>query len=531
MNVDITYIPYSETNSFSSIVVDYVDKKQSLQSFYSHQLNIQGIEEAIKYRQQNETFRRILVQVLKEQYKKIPQCDVVNKNVQQLLLPNTFTICTAHQPNIFTGRLYFIYKIVHAIKLAQVLSHQFPQYNFVPVYYMGSEDNDLEELNNIFINNEKIEWKTQQTGAIGRMRTDGLEKIIDQLATIFKNELFIDELILLLRKSYQEYETIADATFYLVHELFKNYGLVILNPDNAELKKIFNPIIEKELTTHFSYYALQTTIKKLSKQYKIQTEGREINLFYLKDNIRERIEKLENKYVVKKLNLSWSEKEILDLLNAHPEYFSPNVILRPLFQEMILPNIAFIGGGAEIAYWLELKNIFEACNISYPVLLLRNSFLIIHEEEYKKALSLLKHPSNLFKSVEQQLNEYVQQHSKNNLLLEEEFNQHKNLYKNLAEKAALVDSTLVEHIQALEAKSIKRLEALKKKIWRAEKKKYTTIRHQLEQIQQIVFPYNELQERVDNIIPYYAKWGEAFIDNMIQQSPAFEQQFSVLSIE
>lgn len=531
MKNTVTYISYQETNAFAPIVVDYLAQHINLQSFYAYLPTIETLAKAIEQRKEYATPRKILVQVLQKQYKQVIQNDLVNDNIQKLLSFNTFTICTAHQPNIFTGRLYFIYKIAHAIKLAQSISHQFPQYNFVPVYYMGTEDNDLEELNNIFINDEKIEWKTQQTGAFGRMHTEGLEKIIDQLAITFKNESFTNELITVFRKAYQEHKTIAEASFYLIHELFKAYGLVILNPDNAILKQEFAPIIEKELTTQVSYNNLQATIKKLTQQYKIQTEGREINLFYLKDNVRERIEKIENKYVVKKLNLAWSEKEMMDLLAKHPEYFSPNVILRPLFQEMILPNIAFIGGGAEIAYWLELKNIFDVCKIPYPILLLRNSFLLMEDKWYKKALSFLHQPSDLFKTVEQQLKEYVQQHSKNDLLLKEEIDQHKNMYKNLAHKVANIDSTLLQHVKALEAKSAKRLEALQKKILRSEKRKYNEVKHQLEQIHQIVFPNKILQERFDNIIPYYTKWGPAFIDNIIKASLTFEQQFSILSIK
>ena len=530
MKFSSTHISYHDARAFASIVLDYIDKKQLLQPFYTHQPNIQGIAAAVEERKKYVTPRAVLVQALQQQYQQLEPNSVVNNNIQKLLLPNTFTVCTAHQPNIFTGRLYFIYKIAHAIQLAKALSQQLPAYQFVPVYYMGSEDGDIDELNNIFIHNEKIVWKTLQTGAVGRMHTENLECIINQLADTFKYEPFADTIISICKKAYQ-HNTIQNASFYLVHELFKAYGLVVLIPDNKLLKNIFKPVVEQELVTQFSHKQLQQSIKKLSTYYNIQATGRDINVFYLEGDRRERIEKISNTYVVKKLNLVWEEEAIKALLNVYPERFSPNVILRPLFQEMILPNIAFIGGGAELAYWLELKNIFDVQKVPYPVLLLRNSFLLIEHKLYHKALNILKQPNALFKPVQEQMRNYVHQHTEGVLQLDSLLTQHQKLYNALAHKATTVDPTLMQHIQALEAKSLNRLKILEQKMFRAQKKKYTTIQQQLEKIHAAVFPNNLLQERIENIIPYYARWGSACIDTIVQNSLTTEQQFTIIAVE
>src|SRR5690606_23930744 len=143
--------------------------------FYKHRPNLGGIGNAIKERMAFNTNRKNLVAALKSQYQQIDRCDKVISNIDKLADHNTFTICTAHQPNLFTGYLYFIYKIVHAIKLADELNTVYPQYHFVPIYYMGSEDNDLKELNHIYLNGDKLTWETQQTGAVGRMNTKGLD--------------------------------------------------------------------------------------------------------------------------------------------------------------------------------------------------------------------------------------------------------------------------------------------------------------------------------------------------------------------
>ena len=258
---------------------------------------------------------------------------------------------------------------------------QFPQYNFVPVYFMGSEDADIEELNNITINQRKYVWETKQTGAVGRMKVD---KTLMQLMNELEGQISVlphgKELMEFFRASYKEKISIQQATLYLLNTLFGEYGLVVLIPDNAALKKLFQPVIQKELIERFSHKAVSDTTNKLDEHYKVQASGREINLFYLIDDKRERIEATDSKFKVESLNLEWTQDEILKELDEHPERFSPNVILRGAFQETILPNIAFIGGGGELAYWLELKEVFQQANIPYPMLILRNSFLFIEKK-------------------------------------------------------------------------------------------------------------------------------------------------------
>ena len=242
---------------------------------------------------------------------------------------------------------------------------------------MGSEDADLDELGHIYLNGEKLEWETKQTGAVGRMKVDKqLIKLIDRIAGQIEVLTYGKELSDLFREAYQEGEQIQQATLRLVNELFKEFGLLVLIPDNAELKRTFNPVVKRELIDQFSHPIVEKTSIALGGNYKVQASGREINLFYLTEERRERIEKQGERYSVESLGLTWDEKEILDEVDAHPERFSANVILRGLFQETILPNIVFIGGGGEVAYWLQLKDVFEGCQIPYPMLVVRNSFLL-----------------------------------------------------------------------------------------------------------------------------------------------------------
>ena len=292
---------------------------------------MEGIKAAIKDRQQFQVDRQLLVNELTRQYEIIQPTGKVKANIDLLLNENTFTVCTAHQPAIFTGSLYFIYKILHAIKIADDLSHKFPENQFVPVFYMGCEDADLDELGNIFIDGDKINWETKQSGAIGRMNTKGLEKIINRI----EGELSVlphgKELIVMLRESYLNSPDIQTATFKLIHQLFSEYGLIVLIPDNANLKRKMIPVFEDELFNHQSSAIVEKTISELSQHFKVQAQPREINLFYLKDNIRERIERTGDTWKVVNTTISFDAAS-LKRISHHQHRIRHIILIENAFQ-------------------------------------------------------------------------------------------------------------------------------------------------------------------------------------------------------
>jgi bacillithiol biosynthesis cysteine-adding enzyme BshC len=531
METDCQYISYESTAYFSKMMIDYVKGDEKLKPFYNYPVTLDGIKASIEKRKQFNNRRQLLVDQLRKQYSSITLTQKQEQNLNALLDDNTFTVCTAHQPNIFTGPLYFIYKILHAIKLADQLNTDVPDSKFVPFYYMGSEDADLDELGHIYLNGEKIEWQTSQTGAVGRMKVDKqFIKLIDRIAGEIEVQPHGKELTNLFRQAYTEGQAIQHATLNVVNELFKDFGLLILIPDNAHLKREFNAVVKRELTEGFSYPLVHATTAQLEKNYKPQASGREINLFYLIDNKRERIEKDGEKHVVAALGLKWNHEQMLAEVDAHPERFSANVILRGVFQETILPNIAFIGGGGEIAYWLELKKVFEACNVPYPMLIVRNSFLLV-EEKHKKAAEKLGFDINdLFQSTEKLINRLVTRETKVQLSLEKEKEQLKDFYHHLKERTAQVDVTLSTHTAALETKAAERIESLEKKMLRAEKRKFEAQQRQIVKLRQELFPNDSLQERVENFSSFYARYGNQFISQIFKASLSLEQQFAIASI-
>jgi len=523
------HLPYEQTGYFSKIIIDYLKGDEELGPFYAHPVSLEGIKAAIEERKIYRTDRKLLVARLKQQYEGMTFQENVAANIERLNTENTFTVATAHQPNIFTGHLYFVYKILHAVKLAAKLKEQLPQFNFVPVFYMGSEDADLDELGHIYLFGEKYEWKTRQTGAVGRMKVD--KELIQLIASISGQLLVLPhgaEIIDLIKDCYHEGDTIEKATFKFIHALFGEYGLVVLLPDDAVLKNSFIPIVEKELTSSFSYKAVEETATAFPKTYKVQAGGREINLFYLLDDSRERIEGQHSTFNIQHSTLVFDRASIIEELHQHPERFSPNVILRPVYQEMILPNIAFIGGGGEIAYWLELKKVFAEVGVPFPILVLRNSFLIVEKSYGLRVKDLGFVVSDLFKDENLLMNTLVKRDSDVQLSLEKEKAMLKDLYEQIKKISGSVDTTLQKHTEALQAKALKKIEALEKKMLKAEKKKFEAQQRQLQKLRAQLFPNNGLQERIENLLPFYAKWGKDFIKMVYEHSLALEQQFVLL---
>lgn len=525
-------IAYKATGSFSKMVLDYVKGDEQLRPFYAEPVSVDGIKNTIEARKGFATNRKLLVDVLQKHYAHANPTPQQLQSIQQLANNNCFTVTTAHQPNIFTGHLYFIYKILHAIKLCQKLKADMPENDFVPVYYMGSEDADLEELGHIYINGVKHEWNTKQTGAVGRMKVDkALIKMLDAIEGEIAIHPFGKEIIEQMKTCYVEGATIEEATFKLVNALFAVYGLIVFLPDDADYKRAFIPVVSKELKEQFSHSIVKATSTKFPKKYKVQAGGRELNMFYLKDDSRERIEKRNAHYSIINTQLSFSQQQIDEELNNNPERFSPNVILRPVFQEMILPNIAFIGGGGEIAYWLELKDVFAAVKVPFPVLVLRNSFLLV-EKKYQEKLNALGFIINdLFKTEQELITALVKRDSEVQLNLEKEKQQIKNFYAGLKNTAGAVDLTLQPHTEALEKLALKKVTALEKKMLRAEKKKFEAQQRQLQKIKSQLFPHDNLQERIENFMPFYAKWGKGLIASVYQNSLGLQQEFMILEEE
>lgn len=530
MSFTASFTNFEDTGNFSALVLDYLKADKSLEPFYNHPPTLEGIKKTIEERKNFKTDRKLLVDQFKFQYRNLKLTGLQLSYLNKLLLDNTFTITTAHQPNIFTGHLYFIYKIIHAIKMADELQKLLPANNFVPVYYMGSEDADLEELGEVVVNNKKLVWETKQTGAVGRMHIDAaFKKIIKEIAGQIGVQKFGEEMIAKMQKAYTLGKTIEEATFEFVNDLFASYGLLVLLPDAATLKKSFEPIIKAEIKEQFSNRELQKSIAAFPAKYKIQAVGRDLNLFYLDDNSRERLLLTDKGFAIENTDRVFTKETMLEEVEKNPRSFSANVILRPLYQEYILPNIVFIGGGGELAYWLELKGVFAAAAIPYPVVMLRNSFALLDKKTAAAIKKLNFSFTDFFKGEHELVNILVHRDSENKISVSEEKFGLIKIYSTLRKDAAAVDKSLERHVWALQAKAINHIDQLEKKMIRSSKKGFKVQIKNINKIKSFLFPGENLQERVEGLLYFYSEFGTALLQSIYDNSPALEPKFVTLT--
>lgn len=526
----VTYVPYKDTGFFSRLVSDYLSHHPDTAPLYTYTPDAAGIADSIRERAKYPVDRKMLAAVLGQQYTGIPKSELTGKNIQSLLSDDTFTVCTAHQPNLMTGYLYFVYKILHAIKLTNDLNAQYPDKHFVPVYYMGSEDNDLEELGTFRFRGNKYTWDGNgQTGAVGRMGTRGLKTLVNDLLKQFGPPgANMDVLEKMLTAAYLKHDTVGAATRYLVNELFGRYGLVIIDPDDATLKNAFVPVMKDELLNQCSCPIVTSQVEKFGEQYKVQAHPRPLNLFYLSDNLRERIEKTGDKWEVVNTDIKWTQAELETELAGHPERFSPNVILRGLYQETILPNVAFIGGGAEVAYWLQLKTLFEHYHVFYPCILLRQSVLWASKNSVLLREQLEFTVADLFKAEEQLKVEYISGHTTNEWKTDEEVKAITAIFNSIQQKATSLDPTLKEGAAAALTKMRQQLALMEKKMLRAEKRKMEVQMQRIARLKATLFSGGSLQERIDNFMEYYLDCGPSFFDTVKDAIKPLEGRFLVI---
>ena len=532
--MDSNCISYKATGFFSQTVIDYIDDAPELRSFYAHRPDIKGFANLLNGKKVIAD-RAILYQVLTEQYASISDAgyllsDAVSKNIDLLKADNTYTITTGHQLNIFAGPLYFIYKIVTAIKLARELKASYPDKNFVPVYWMASEDHDFAEINYTNIGGKKVHWWYEATGATGRISPDSIRDALNQ----YKGALGLDghaaELASIVDAAYKGFDKLADATRYLVNALFGQYGLVIIDADDHRFKHQFAPIIEKDIIEQNSFTNINATNEQLQKLgVHIQVNPREINFFYLQDKLRERIVAEGDNYHVLNTETRFNKTELQQEIQQYPERFSPNVVMRPLYQECILPNIAYIGGGAEVVYWLELKSTFDFYKVDLPILILRNSGLVIRKESAAKINKMDLSAEDIFKPADIIKNDWVKKHSEHTLSLKEEWNELTAIFEKIKQRSLKVDNTLAPSAEAVQARLKKALDNLEKKLVKAEKRNYQTRLEQIDQIKAELFPKDSLQERTENFGLLYVRWGQQFIDELINHFEPLDFKFTVLS--
>lgn len=491
-----------ETNLFDTQQANLVYDQERFLPFINRVFSKENIFAQAKQKVYSLNDRVILRNELLNQYQGLSLHDEVRNNIDSLLSEETFTITTGHQLSLFTGPMYFVIKILHIIKMCNELNNQDQEQKFVPVYWMASEDHDFEEIKKIHLFNRQITWESDQSGPVGRFLLDeGFNNAIIEIESLFGND---SQEIIRLLKSYKG-QTYGNAFRAFINELFGKYGLVIIDGDSKEFKNQFKEVVKTELEHQFAHSCVDKTTAALKVNGgKIQINSREINLFYIENGIRERIELKDDGYYIEGLG-KHSKQQLLELLDNKPECFSPNVVLRPVYQEILLPNVLYVGGGGEISYWIQLKGVFDYLKLTYPLIQVRNSVLWIDgniSEKIAKHGLLLE---DVFKDEHLLKREYLED-QESEVLDFTEFNQRKdNLLMDLKDLVINVDAGLGQYAEAEITRINKQIDQIQSRLIRASKSKHESAMKSIELIKSRLFPGNGLQERFINFFNYCHK--------------------------
>ncbi|MBS1572625.1 MAG: bacillithiol biosynthesis cysteine-adding enzyme BshC [Bacteroidetes bacterium] len=506
----ITKIPLSELPNTPPLVVDFLNSKlEFAQSFLWNNENIKAkIEE--KQNQFSQTSRDTLVDVLRHQLQDLQLSEKQSANLKILEKPTSFTITTGHQLNLFSGPVFFIYKILQVIKSCEELNDKNTNQHFVPIFWMATEDHDFLEINHFKTEKSLYQFSEKAGNAVGRITITDLD-FIKQFEKEFEDSLFGKDLIALLKSTFLLGESLTQATRKLVQNLFSDYGLLMIDGDCAELKKMMIPIFQQELFDNSLMNNTASTVTQIKNNYgKVQVNPREINLFYLSET-RNRIEFYNNKFHIVDTDLSFTKEEISQELHAFPEKFSPNALLRPVFQEMILPNIAYIGGNAEIAYWLELPLYFQSINLTFPLLIPRNSFQILTEKVNGKIEKLGLSIRDFFDENPKLYQKiFTENHALSSTINENE-ELVKSAFQSLLSQASLTDKSYEQLVLAEQTRQLKSFEKMRKRLLKAEKIKHKEKLERIENLFELIIPNEIWQERQYNFSVYYSQFGRRWI--------------------
>jgi bacillithiol biosynthesis cysteine-adding enzyme BshC len=522
----IEKIEYSDVSAISFKDLSYINLEPFLKDFYAYVPTIESFKKTIEDRKKYPVDRALLVEVLEENYAQITPTDLQQKNIISLKSDTTFTIITAHQPSLLGGPLYYVLKIASAVNLCAQLNDQYPEYTFVPTFVSGGEDHDFEEIDHLHLYGKTIQWERDARGPVGRLSLVGLGAVIDQVSEILGDSLIARNMIETFQECLKNTDTYGKFVFKFVNKLFGKYGVLALNMDNVKLKTRFAPLMKKEIIEQISKSLISETQEKLEEhKFKAQAFPRDINLFYLCADGRKRIEPEGDTYVVVDTHFRFTKEDLLSELADHPDRFSPNVVMRPLYQEYCLPNLAYIGGGGEIAYWLERKSQFEAFDVFYPMLIRRNSVMILNKGHLKNMSKLGFDVYDIFQDKDQLIFQFINTNSEVEIKLDDQKTKVEGAFKEIAKKSATVDPTLSKSVLAEMTKLLKNIDHMESRIKRSLKSQEEVNVNKITKLKEKLFPGNGLQERYDNFLPHYMDIGESFFDVLVENLNPLERKF------
>lgn len=511
MEKKVSALDFSEISSIPQLIKDFLAGR--LPGSEPLVFSLQNIERQVNEKEKHypTESREVLHDVLTSQMQTAEISEQQAHNLDLIRNSTTFTVVTGHQLNLFSGPAFFIYKILQTIKTADFLNENLPGKRFVPVFWMATEDHDFEEINHFRTERYFYHINASSGRPVGRIAVEENEFLSD-FEQEFKDHVYGTELIRWARESYSKGIKLAEATRTLVNRLFAAYGLLVLDGDDARLKTQMQPIFAEELTDQRLARESEQQVAFLKDHYgQVQVNPRSINLFYIKDR-RERIDPDAHGFRLSESGTRFTAQELLDELAANPQNFSPNALMRPVYQETVLPNVAYIGGNAEIMYWLELRDYFKWLALPFPVLVPRNSMLFLSAKTLTKIRKAGLQPADFFKNYPDIVRREILRDSALKELLAEKAEVVAALFSEIKARSAETDRTFGNLVDAEERRQLKSFRRMEARLLKAEKIKQGEKVERLEQLYLQVHPGKIWQERIYNFSVFYADGGRAWLD-------------------
>ncbi|KQS95190.1 bacillithiol biosynthesis cysteine-adding enzyme BshC [Chryseobacterium sp. Leaf394] len=522
-------LDFKNIESIPQLIKDFVGNK--IEGFEEYTFSKNNFQKQIQNKKASfsDEQRQILFDELNAQLSDLKLSDLQKRNLDFIKNSETFTITTGHQLNLFTGPAFFIYKILQTVKTCIYLKEQFPEQNFVPVYWMASEDHDFAEINHFKTKNGFYEVNEKSGGTVGKIKLTDTH-FISEFESEFKDHIFGTELILMLKEAYQSGKTLTQSIKILVNRLFSEHGLLIIGGDSKALKAQMTGVFKDEILNSSLNKKSKEKVDFLTEKYgKVQVNPRDINLFYLSET-RNRIDPFQDKFLVNDTEISLSGDEIVAELNSFPEKFSPNALMRPVYQEKILPNLAYIGGNAEIMYWLELKDYFDSLQIPFPVLIPRNSMVFVDGKVLGKIDQLDLNIEDFFGNFTKVTNRKILDDNEILKTLEEKEKLLKSHFENLKLLAEKTEKSFGNMVKGEEVRQMKSFDRLRKRLLKAEKIKQGELLDRLETLFMEINPAKIWQERVLNFSVFFADHGTQWIETCYREMDVTESKLIIVAI-
>jgi len=531
--VQATVVNQRDTPFFNELILGHLEGNPKVQSFAGEKITTENLLAKVAAKKANyKVDRSILASIFQSQIDRFGAHPLQQKNIDFLKEENTFCFTTAHQINLFTGPLYCIYKALHAVKLAEEANAVSSDYNFVPVFWMHTEDHDIDEIDHFYLFGEKQQWDHNYVGASGDLDSNSLGHLIEKITAELGDSEFARNTVELLRKHFLQDRNYGTSAAAFLNELFAEKGLLVLDQHDERLKALATDLFHAEIFDSFVKKGVEESNAALeAHNFPVQAYPRDINLFFLEGSQRYRIEK--SKDDSEKWELVGSDRVFTTAcfekeLKENSIAFSPNVLCRPLFQETVLPNLAYIGGGGELAYWMQLKSTFQHRGLTYPALQLRNTFVWIDEANQKKMGKLNIDFSKFWQQEDALVKNFIVDNFGEDLQLADEKAKIEAIFEGIIAKMKATDPSLEAAGEGEKKRQLKSLDNLESKMLRAEKRKHQTSSTRLRSVKSSLFPGKSLQERRDNVVEYLAKYGLEFIEDIYQHSTGFKTSFTVL---